>query len=79
MVSGSIVAQGFELLLYGMGTVLFFLTLLVYATSVMSWCVARLSPAPVEPLEVPASPAAENDTLVAVISAAVRRYRSTRK
>lgn len=35
----SLLEQGLNLMLYGMGTVFVFLTLLVFATSLMSWLV----------------------------------------
>ena len=60
--------QGLTLMLVGMGTVFVFLTLLVVATTLMSALTARLSPAPVA--ESPVS-----DEEVAVISAAINRYR----
>ena len=39
-----IITQGLDLMLYGMGTVFTFLTLLVGVTLVMSWLVNRLAP-----------------------------------
>ena len=82
----SIVNQGIELMLFGMGTVLVFLTLLVFAIALMSWVLQRYFPV----LETtPASNrskgtatapatafAAQDATLVAVISAALHRHRS---
>ena len=41
---GSIVNQGVELMLFGMGTVLVFLTLLVFAIALMSWVLQRYFP-----------------------------------
>ena len=78
---GSIVDQGVELMLFGMGTVLLFLSLLVVSITLMSWILQRYFPEP----EVPATAAASsgalevppNDAnLVAVISAAIHRHRS---
>ena len=43
----SLIAQGAELLVYGMGTVVVFLTVLVYATRSMSWLVLRYAPEPI--------------------------------
>ena len=43
-----LVADGLNLALYGMGTVFVFLTLLVFATRLMSWLVLRFAPAPTE-------------------------------
>jgi oxaloacetate decarboxylase gamma subunit len=83
---GSIVNQGVELMLFGMGTVLVFLTLLVLAITLMSWVLQRYFPV----LEItPAANrskgtttatattfAAGDATLVAVISAALHQHRS---
>lgn len=72
--------QGLELMLYGMGTVVVFLALLVLATTLMSRIVGRYFPEP-EPEPAGSRPpapaaAADDPQLVAVISAAVHRYRS---
>ena len=75
--TGSLVAQGFALMLYGMGTVLLFLTLLVLVTTFMSRCVTRFFPEPVAP-DTPSAPAPQDEAIVAVITAAVHRYRSGR-
>ena len=83
---GSLMDQGLELMLFGMGTVLAFLTVLVLSISLMSWVLARYFPVVETPSIVgpstKASPpgvlgsAAEDATLVAVISAAIHRHRS---
>lgn len=76
-----IVAQGMELMLYGMGTVVVFLALLVVATAAMSRGVNRYFPEEiVEPVSAHAPGAsARNDAeLVAVISAAVQQHRKQR-
>jgi oxaloacetate decarboxylase gamma subunit len=81
-VQGDIVSQGFELMLYGMGTVVVFLTLLVASTTAMSRLVTRYFPqpevSPVASLDRPAGqPApADNAELIAVIGAAIQRYRN---
>lgn len=77
-----IVAQGVELMLYGMGTVVVFLGLLVLITGAMSTLVNRFFPE----LEVPVAasspggktgPAARTDgEVVAAISAAITLHRS---
>ena len=84
---GDMLAQGWELLLYGMGTVVIFLGLLVLATSIMSRLVTSYFP---EPVPAAASrrrreaPVAEDDSrmanpdLVAVISAAVHQHRKAK-
>jgi len=82
---GSIIDQGLELMLFGMGTVLFFLTLLVIAISLMSRFIQRFFPE-VEPALNHGADAAnqsvapglpiENANLIAVISAAIHQHRS---
>jgi oxaloacetate decarboxylase gamma subunit len=74
-----IISQGLELMLFGMGTVIVFLTLLVIVTSVMSALVRRYAPTP-EPAgaDATATPASADATLLAVISAAIHKYRSRR-
>ena len=77
-----IVAQGFELMLYGMGTVVLFLALLVVATTAMSRAVGRWfsEPSPTPPAvtggAVSATASADPDAeVVAVISAALQQHR----
>ncbi|MEH6569661.1 MAG: OadG family protein [Halioglobus sp.] len=82
---GDIVDQGIELMLYGMGTVVVFLTLLIATVSLMSWFLSRFFPE----AEVPVARASHELTtvssksgdlpLVAVIAAAVHRHRSGRQ
>lgn len=70
--------QGLELMLYGMGTVVAFLTLLVFATGLMSIIITRYFPVEAEVDEPrPAMPAADT-TLLAVIAAAIHKHRSGR-
>ena len=70
-----LIGQGLELMLYGMGTVVVFLTLLVFTTSGMSLLVRRFIPAhPAESEGKP--PAASDPTLLAVITAAIRKHRT---
>ena len=47
---GNIVEQGVELMLFGMGTVVLFLTLLIIVTGAMSWVLGRYF---LEEVEVP--------------------------
>ena len=76
-----IVSAGLELMLFGMGTVVVFLTLLVVSTSFMSRIVSRYFAEPQVAEQVPAgrprstAKAVDDPQLIAVISAAVRRYR----
>jgi oxaloacetate decarboxylase gamma subunit len=75
----SIISQGLELMLFGMGTVVVFLTLLVIVTSGMSALVQRYAPLPeVDGAGSTAAPATTDATLLAVISAAIHKYRSRR-
>lgn len=82
---GDIVAQGTELMLYGMGTVVFFLALLVVVTSLMSGFLSRYFPdteiaSARVPRGVPSGiAAAENDVdtdIAVAISAALHQHRS---
>lgn len=69
-----LMSQGLDLALYGMGTVFFFLTLLVFATMAMS---ALLSSAEVQQIEQ--EDGSEQDARIfAVITAAIARYREGR-
>jgi oxaloacetate decarboxylase gamma subunit len=79
---GDIVAQGIELMLYGMGTVVLFLALLVLATTGMSGLITRYFPQP----ELPPVSARERAAgkavapeldpgVVAVITAAIHKHR----
>lgn len=62
-------------MLYGMGTVIVFLTLLVVATIAMSRLVSRYFPErPPQPLSRPV-PAGQDPQLLAVIAAAIHRHR----
>jgi oxaloacetate decarboxylase gamma subunit len=81
---GDIIAQGLELMLYGMGTVVVFLVLLVVATTGMSGFIVRYFPEPAPPTVVtrerkPGKAAAgELDPgVVAVITAAIHQHRNT--
>ncbi|MGB0663573.1 MAG: OadG family protein [Pontibacterium sp.] len=76
----NIVSEGLNLMVFGMGFVFVFLTLLVFVTTGMSAFVSRFFPAPAPVPAKKAAPAptksANDDQLVAVISAAVHQYRS---
>lgn len=77
--AGSLIDQGLQLMLYGMGTVLVFLALLVLITAAMSALVVRFSPAPA-PVGTPpvTAGAAADPQLLAVITAAIHQHRSGR-
>jgi oxaloacetate decarboxylase gamma subunit len=80
-------SQGLELLVYGMGTVIVFLTLLVFATRLMSLLVQRFFPeappasrqrantngSPLLSAPIPSSP--PSPELLAAIAAAVHQHR----
>jgi len=78
---GDIVDQGLELMLFGMGTVLVFLTVLVFAIGLMSWVIRRYFPEPDAPTRAAgptraAAPGVADANLIAVISAAIHRHRA---
>jgi len=75
---GDIVAQGLELMVYGMGSVVVFLALLVVCTTVMSTTVKRFfpEPQPVRRVSRKAKAVEQDEELVAVISAAVHQHRT---
>lgn len=76
--------QGFDLMLFGMGTVFLFLTLLVLATTLMSSAITRFfseelpsetsgsKPAPI-------AHAVTDPKLIAVLQAAVDQHRKTKR
>ncbi len=73
---GSLLSQGLELMLIGMGTVFSFLTLLVFATLGMSALARRLQP---QASAAPGTGGAQPPTdpaLVAAITAAIHQHRS---
>ncbi len=78
-----ILEQGIALMLFGMGTVFVFLTLLVASATLMSFLVRRLAPAgvapPVLPGAAPVVPPARDADLTAVITAAIHQHRSRQK
>jgi oxaloacetate decarboxylase gamma subunit len=82
---GSIVEQGIELMLFGMGTVVVFLMLLILATNLMSLVLRRFFPEAEVPTARPAlapSPALQSvdqTRLLAVITAAIHRHRADKK
>lgn len=82
----TLLQQGVQLMLFGMGTVFVFLVLLILCTSIMSRAVLRFAPEePVLPTINSAPPlgrAAQNPDqtrLIAAISAAVHRHRARRR
>nr|WP_299244044.1 OadG family transporter subunit [uncultured Halomonas sp.] len=82
MDNASLMQEGLSLVAFGMGFVFVFLTLLVFATALMSRLVMTFVPVKQdEPFRSPpdggksANKSLENDEVIAVIGAAVKRYR----
>lgn len=96
MDKSSLMSDGFTLMLFGMGFVFLFLTLLVVATGIMSKLITRYErnvgilpeegvPSPTaviphheHPHSTSESPA-DDTTVISVISAAVKKFRSRHK
>jgi oxaloacetate decarboxylase gamma subunit len=74
-VVGTLIDQGLELMLFGMGTVVVFLTLLVLATSAMSALIERFAPLP-PVVDSTATTKTDDPLLLAVITAAIKKHRS---
>ena len=82
MPSSDLMLEGLTLMVFGMGFVFTFLTLLVLATKTMSATVLRFAPVedrlvvnpPLHPVS-PSQQVANDPQLMAVLSAAVHRYR----
>nr|WP_298379965.1 OadG family protein [uncultured Halomonas sp.] len=84
MDNASLMQEGWSLVAFGMGFVFVFLTLLVFATVLMSRLVMSFVPVPAKQDESSRSASGGdkgankrvgNDELIAVISAAVKHYR----
>ncbi|MFT4888324.1 MAG: oxaloacetate decarboxylase gamma subunit [Pseudohongiellaceae bacterium] len=74
----SLISQGINLAIFGMGTVFLFLTLLIFATGLMSYLVTRFSAEKPDSdvsndLDLP--PAKPNQLTIAIITAALREHR----
>lgn len=83
---GDIVEQGVELMLFGMGTVVTFLTLLIIVTSIMSWVLGRYFPEEVQvPIistgQIPPAVGVGHNHVppIAVIAAAIHQHRKRNK
>ena len=76
----NLLSEGISLMTFGMGFVIVFLTLLVFATTAMSALASKFlpeaQPQPAAKKPVPAAARANNDELIAVMTAAVHKYRS---
>jgi oxaloacetate decarboxylase gamma subunit len=78
-VDTNLIGKGVELMLFGMGTVVVFLSLLVVVTSAMSALVRRFAPAEeIIPAPAPREKPAD-DVLLAVITAAIHQHRLGKK
>lgn len=82
MAETSLVSQGLELMIFGMGVVFVFLTMLVFVTGFMSALINKIAPE-VEAAPAPAAPAAPSagvdPQLLKVLSAAVKEHRARQK
>lgn len=77
----SLINQGFDLMLYGMGTVVAFLAILVVATLGMSWFIRSFFPEAEPPVKAVQSDSGANlpdARLLAVIKAAIDQHRAKR-
>lgn len=75
----TLLEQGLDLLIYGMGSVFVFLTVLVLCTYVMSQLVGRLFPEAPEPAAAGVPPKRSSSvdrTTLTIIQAAVREHRA---
>ena len=76
----SLLQQGVDITLYGMGIVFLFLSLLVICTILMSKIVARYLPEPLPTLAVSSAPSEEFDPkLFAIIQAAIQEHRTRKR
>ena len=78
-----LMTEGLTLMGFGMGFVFVFLTLLVIATKIMSWIINRYEsnidfPAPTS-VAAPVATPVKDESLIAVLTAAVHKHRSRRK
>ena len=74
-----LIEQGLDLMLYGMGTVFVFLTLLVIITASMSAVVLRWLPDDEKDVTSPREDSNVDARIVAIIEAALAKHRCRRK
>ncbi|WP_447956205.1 OadG family protein [Vreelandella sp. EE7] len=82
MQEGELLQEGLALMAMGMGFVFVFLTILVISVTLMSAVIRRFQPAPQAATQpagraAPPEPVGQDDETLAVISAAVHRYRTS--
>ena len=70
-----LISQGLDLMLYGMGTVFIFLTVLVAITTIMSTAVNKIAPEQVEDSKIKAPQAQVETRIVKAIQAAINQHR----
>ena len=81
MLEQELVQQGMDLLLFGMGTVFVFLSLLVLSTNLMSACINRFFPEPEKAIPVPRKPINKskeqiNPDVLSAIQLAINEHRA---
>ena len=74
-----LISQGLDLMLYGMGTVFIFLTVLVAITTIMSTTVNKIAPEQVEDSKIKAPQAQVETRIVKAIQAAINQHRGVWK
>lgn len=74
----TLLQQGLDITLFGMGIVFTFLLLLVIGTSIMSRIIVRNFPEAEPAAPAPSSPAANDARLRAIIKAAIDQHRKRR-
>lgn len=75
----ALIEQGFSLMLYGMGVVFIFLTMLIFATTGMSKVIERWFPEaekPVKPVRKKSGKTAVSPLTLKIIQAAIEQHRS---
>lgn len=70
-----LISQGLDLMLYGMGTVFIFLTVLVAITTIMSATVNKIAPEQIEDAEIKAPQTQVETRIVKAIQAAINQHR----
>ena len=70
-----LISQGLDLMLYGMGTVFIFLTVLVAITTIMSTTVNKIAPEQVDESKIKAPQAQVETRIVKAIQAAINQHR----